>query len=70
MNDSIEIGPNTFSNKDETVINHKGHNYYKACGEVVRSYPDGSESSCTRPVGHVSPDHEDHLGNLLYKAGP
>jgi hypothetical protein len=52
-----------FADDDETVINYKGENYYKACGHIVMDYGDGT-SSCVKRQGHQSLTHEDYDGQI------
>ena len=65
MEPVISIGPECFVNEQLTVISFKGENFYKACGETVLRYPDGSESACVKRVNHPSLEHEDFMGTTL-----
>lgn len=58
-------GTSAFTDMDETVINYKGTNYYKACGIiVVFDYFDYKDiTSCVKRVGHLGNEHEDYNGN-------
>ena len=57
-------GDSAFTTVDESVINYKGNNYYLACGELISAYnPAGGLSSCVKPKGHPSHQHEDYQGN-------
>ena len=60
--DIIDLGPDMFASSDLKVINYKGNNYYKACGERVNETPDGVKSSCIKPIGHIRWRHEDSFG--------
>lgn len=62
MLELIDLGNSMFCNKDETVINWKGENYYKACGAHVRHLPEGGTSSCVLRVGHNGYSHQDYDG--------
>jgi hypothetical protein len=57
MTDFVDIGPQCFSDKEQTVINYRGENFYRACGAPV-----GLHSSCVKRINHPSPDHEDFAG--------
>lgn len=64
-NETKPLGPDSmqmFCDKDETVINWKGENYYKACGSHVRNLPEGGNSSCVLRVGHGGYSHQDYNG--------
>lgn len=62
----IDLAPEMFASSDLKVINYKGNNYYRACGEhVFESKEDGSRSSCVKPAGHIYWEHEDAWGRTL-----
>lgn len=63
----VDIAPGMFASDDLKVINYKGDNYYRACGEtVIESLPDdGSRTSCVKPVGHIMSTHEDCYGHTM-----
>jgi hypothetical protein len=65
----IDLGNSMFASADETVINWKGENYYKACGEFVRNLPEGGTSTCVLRVGHPGRIHEDYDGHLFTELG-
>lgn len=48
-----QLGPETFMNVQETIINRKGENFYKACGRLVTGM-----TSCVFPVEFP---HEQHI---------
>lgn len=60
--DVIDLGPGMFISSDFKVLNREGENYYRACNEFVGARPDGSESHCIKPEGHVGWAHEDVFG--------
>lgn len=53
---------NAFCSGDETIINWKGSNYYKACDELVTGNPNGAASYCVKREGHPGDIHEDYDG--------
>lgn len=59
------LGPECFTDGGIT-ISYKGANYYRACGKLVRKFPDGSTSSCVSHLGHRSNQHEDMAGHVRY----
>lgn len=64
--DVVDIGPQAFATGDLAVINYKGENYYKSCGEFVSGSRDPDEAStlCVKRVDHPGWEHEDWDGNL------
>jgi flagellar basal body L-ring protein FlgH len=58
----IDLGNGIFTDDEEDVLNWKGNNFYKACGAVVATLPDGSTSTCVKHLGHPSNEHEDING--------
>lgn len=58
----IDLGNSMFCDIEEKVINWKGDNFYKACGQHVGSLPGGGTSSCVLPIGHKYGDHIDYDG--------
>jgi hypothetical protein len=58
----INLGPEVFTDKDETVISYKGENFYRGCGAFVRRHPDGGASYCVRRFNHLGKTHEDYRG--------
>lgn len=67
--DFINIGPQAFANKEETVINWKGENFYRACGVIVQVTRYGT-TSCVKRVDHPGEIHEDYDGNTKDESGP
>jgi len=64
--DTIDLGPEMFASADYKVISFKGGNYYSACGMTVfEDSVEGTTSSCVKPVGHLTYDHEDAFGRVL-----
>jgi hypothetical protein len=63
--DTNDLGPEMFCDGERKVINWAGANYFRACGEFVRS--EGEEgtrtgrvtSTCVKPCDHPSKVHED-----------
>lgn len=60
--DFIDIGPECFANKEETVISWKGENFYRACDKLVTGTLEGAASHCVKRVRHKN-DCEDYDGN-------
>lgn len=60
-----DIGQFTFSNDEETVINHKGENFYKACDVLVTGTPDNGASYCVKRVNHPGNECEDWDGQKI-----
>lgn len=59
-----DLGPSTFANSSFTVINHKGENFYKSCGQFVKEQSDNSVTSCIKRINHPGITHEDYYGNV------
>lgn len=57
------LGPEVFTNKDETTICWKGVNYFHACDAFIRKMPDGGASYCIRQFGHEDNYHIDFTGH-------
>jgi hypothetical protein len=57
------IGPEAFTNAEETVISFKGSNFYRACDAFVRNRPEGGASYCIRQMGHEDNNHIDFSGH-------
>lgn len=53
---------NVLASEDERILQYKGENYYKACGEFVSNLPDGGKSFCVKRKGHPTDTHEDFEG--------
>lgn len=56
------IGPECFSDKEETVIALRGENFYRACGAPVTKL-----STCVKRVEHPGIEHEDFEGNRVLR---
>lgn len=59
MTDTVQ---GAFSNENETIINWKGENFYRACDAFVMNKPGGGESHCVKPVYHSGDLHVDWDG--------
>lgn len=62
--------PEMFASADEKVISWKGRNFYQACGEDVQEHynidtnlVDGM-TTCVKPIGHATREHEDADGRF------
>lgn len=62
MENIKDLDAPAFTNESETVINYKGSNYYKACGEIVVNMGEHVTTSCVKRVGHPGHVHEDYIG--------
>lgn len=63
MTDYIELGPELFSDSEETVISWKGSNFYRACDRWVTEKLEGGSTHCVKRINHPSDMHEDYHGN-------
>ena len=63
--DTVIIGPEAFRDSENTVISYEGENFYRGCGVVVAQLEGGGFSSCVKPIGHKTAQHEDHDGRVL-----
>ena len=68
----IEIGADeAFASDDKNVLNWKGQEYVKTCGEFVMDLPKGGQAFCTLSYDHPDLKHVNtHVGGYLTSFDP